>query len=143
MEMTRFEVREFYGMIEATLKSEETLDFDVIYALTKTKGKLRHVAEEIVEMIENTRKAEQQLCLKFCDKDDEGKPVTEDNRFSGLEIGKHPEYDNAIEDLISKRTAFLNEKINVEIHHINKEIIPKKGKANILETLCYFVKEEK
>lgn len=142
MEMKRGELRQFINSIEATLRSDAELSFDIIYAITKTKNKTKSFMEEIVDMVTSTQKIERQLMLKYCDRDKEDKPVITGERYAGLEPGRKPEYDVKIEELIDKRNNYLKETIDIPIHHIKKENIPKKEKAFIMETLCYFINDD-
>jgi len=139
--MTRIEVRELSAKIEATLNSETELAFEVVYALNKTKGKLKRIVDEIEELVSASQKQERILSLKFCSKDESGKPIIIGNRYAGLEHGINPEYDEKIERHIGDRLAYLNENIDIEIHYISVDMIPKTGKASVLDTLSCFVKD--
>lgn len=141
MEMTRIEARALSAKIDATLNSETELAFEVVYALNKTKGKLKRIVDEIEEMVSASQKQERMISLKFCAKDESGKPVIVGNRYAGLEHGINPEYDEKIEKFIGDRLAYLNEKIDIEIHYVSVDMIPKTGKASVLEALCCFVKD--
>ena len=141
MKMTRGEVRVFFAKLEATLNSEAELGFDIIYALNKTKNKVKPIAEEANEMLISLQKAERQLAVKFCERDKDDKPIIRDDKYIGLETGRNTEYDEKIEDLIDKRVKYFKEEVEISIHHIERKIVPKKEKASILELLCHFIEE--
>lgn len=142
MKMSRNEGLLFFAKINAVLNSETKLTFDMIYAISKVKNKIKNIIEEINEFISQLQKEERKLSLEFCEKDESGKPVIRDDRYCGLEEGLNPEYDAKIADLMVKKKAYLKEEIEINMHYINKEEIPKNGPAHILGTLFYFVKDE-
>ena len=139
MEMSRIEALGFSKKIDAVLNSDTELAFSVVYALNKTKSKMKGMIEEIEEMLSASKKQERILNETYCRKDDGGKPIIVENQYTGLEKGTIPEYDEKAEKLVADRISFLSDVVDVDIHNINKDDIPKNGKAFILETLCRFV----
>lgn len=141
MKMTRGEVKVLAAKITTVLSSEEELTFDAIHALSRAKSSVGPEIESMGALIASWQKKEVQLSLKFCDKDLEGKPIVRNERYAGLETGKNPVYDAEMEKAVAARIKYFKEEIEVVIHYIDKEDVPKKGKAFVLETLCYFIKD--
>jgi len=139
--MKRNEARILYSKINAVLNSEAELGFNIVYALTKTKNRMKTEVEEVGEILKKLQDEEKQLVLEYCEKDDYGLPVIRDGKYCGLEDGINTEYDSKIREQMEKRLKYLNEDIDVSIHYINRDDIPQKGKAHILDTLCYFIKD--
>ena len=75
MKMTRREILEHDNDLAIVLKLECELNAKIVYAARRTKNRLSLKAVETRELIEDSRKCEQQLDLKYCDKDNDGKPV--------------------------------------------------------------------
>lgn len=138
--MKRRELLELSIKIETALNSEEILGFDIVYALNKTSRKIKTEIGEINDMMASFKKEATKLVLIHCTKDDDGKPVIANNKYQGLDTGLNNKYDEATEVAIQKEKGYFNEEVEVEIHEIDKEVIPKKGPANVLNALCYFVK---
>lgn len=141
MKMSRKELRVFFTKLVALLNSEEELTFKIIHAVTKVKNQIKTEVEEINEMLTSMQRNETKLAVKWCFKDKDGKPVIKDDRYCGLETGVNAEYDDAVNTCIEGRKAYMKEEVDVEMHYINKEDMPKKGPANVLEALCYFIEE--
>ena len=141
MEFTVSELRNFYVKLTTVLNSTDELGFDVVYALAKTKNHIKTKVEEIDEMLTSLQKEELKLNIKFCDKDADGKPIIENGSYKGLDYGINSEYDTLITEFINKKIEYLKSKEEVKIHYIDKEKIPQKGKTNLLEILCYFIKD--
>jgi len=148
MEKTKAEVRSLYQNIELILNSDDEIGIDCAYALSRTKSYIKNIVEEGNDQINTFQKEERKLAVKYCDKDKDGKPITspiiEDGkitgeRYSGLGLGKNTEYDEQIEAIIEKRNSYFKEIVEIKVHHIDMEKIPKKGKAFIISTLCELV----
>ncbi len=139
-ELTRSEISALYKKINETLESDEVLKSVVVYALVKTKHALKPIAEEMVEFIDKSIKQERLLALKYCQKDENGKPVIVGEAYAGLEYGKCSEYDSELDALLEQRKKYVREKISVEIHTITKENVPESGKAHVLN-LIYMLTE--
>lgn len=139
IKMQRNEVKTFYFNIEQCLKSDEKLSFDVVYALNKTKHKIKSIVEEIGDTINDVQKQVVNITMDFCEKDENGKPVIVDGQYSGLSKGLNVEYDKKIEDITEKQLNYMREEVEIEIHMLNIENLPKSGPASLINILCYFV----
>lgn len=141
MKLSIVETRRFFDRLEKTLDSETELKFDVIYALNKTRNQLKGTVNEISDMVTLLNKKERSLSLKYCARDENDSPIIRDDRYIGLEPGVCEEYDTEIEKLQDERREYFRKEIDVPIHFVDKELVPKKGKAFVIETLCFFVKK--
>lgn len=142
MKLSTGETKIFFEKVESVLNSDEELKVEIVYALNKTRNQLRTTVNEIKDMITLLNRKERNLSLKFCARDGSDSPVIKDDRYVGLEPGVSPEYDIEIEKLQDERRDYFRKEIDVPIHQIGKELIPKKGKSFVLETLCFFIKED-
>lgn len=139
VKMQRSEVVVFANKIDESLKSNEILSFDIVYALNKTKNKVKIHVEAINDFLSDMQKQSKKLVLAYCEKDNEGKPIIKNDRYTGLETGQQPEYDRITEENNKKTKEYLREEVDVEIHSISRDVIPKKGNMMLLDVLCYFI----
>lgn len=117
--MQRRDVLSMQVGIEKVLKLEQPRDFDLNYALVKTKGKLRTAAEEISDMRRQFSVTARALTVEYGPKDEAGKTIL-------LQPGQSVEYDEKIHDLDGKLRAYLDEEIAVEVHGVKRSAFENK-----------------
>ena len=129
------------------------------YALLKNKKKIQEELEILKTVIKPDKKAEEfekariELCKEYCKKDKEGKEIIKQNKFVGLENNK--EFTIAIDKLqetyketLDKKEAqfkeyqtLLDEEVEIKIHQVALNDVPKELTTKQLESIIEIVKE--
>lgn len=141
VKMSINDIRKLYIKSKKYLDSDSETNADIIYAVRKTMNKIRKYVEESDDIINALKKEEQRIVIEYCEKDKDGKPKLINNGYCGLVAGLNSEYDTKIEELSNKINECIKEEIEVEIHCIKKESLPKKDKASDLDLLYNFIEE--
>lgn len=141
VKMSINDIRRLFIKIKKFLDSESETSADIIYAMNKTKHKIKKYIDESDDVINGLQKEEQRLIIEYCEKDKDGKPKLINNDYCGLNAGVNSDYDTKAEELSNKIKEYLKEEVEVEIHCIKKEFLPKKGKASDLDLLYNFIEE--
>ena len=153
MIMTRREIQNHENELSIVLQLEFELNSKIVYSARRTKNNLSSKATETKELLDDLRKLEQKLDLKYCNRDKYEKPIITQifqidkdgnkvlagEHYSGLEVGNNPEYDTEKEKIINSRKEILNEEIDVKLFTFKEELMPKKGPMNILSALCFLI----
>jgi len=139
--LTREEALQVESAIDAILKREGNR-FEFEYALVKNRRKLKAHNAETREDISIMQKELRALALEYCDKDDDGKPVMQNNMYAGLETGKHPEYDARTEEIHAAIKAKLKTPVELEPYLIKKEYLPSASLGTALIALMDFIEGE-
>ena len=129
------------------------------YALLKNKKKISEELEILKTVIKPNEELEKfenervEVCKKYCEKDKEGKEVIKQGKFAGLENNK--DFETAIDKLketyketLDKKTAqikeyekLLIEEVEIDIHQVVLNDVPKEITTKQLESIIEIVKE--
>lgn len=116
MKWTKSEAYANYRKINQVLDSDNNLDFAIVYAVAKNKGKLKQTIEDIDSAIK-----------------------TANLKLVGLEGTKRREMAETIQNEIND--TLRAEEIEFDAHMIDKDKIPKSGPAYVLDICLLFCKE--
>lgn len=98
-------------------------------------------------------KERQAMCLEFCTKDENGKPVVENNQYipldrdqwnaeyAKLEV-KYPEITTALQNRIKEEGEYLDSDVTIEIHTIKEEDVSQYINGHQRMSLDFMIEEE-
>lgn len=144
MKSDRKSLLEFYNGIVNILNSDQEYDYEFNRSLIKTKKEIKPECEETIEMLKNIEKQKNQLRVKFCSKDKDGKPVTEQIRpgvVSYFGLDNNEEFTSEIIKLTQNEQEYLSEEVEFVGCPIAKNSIPKKLRGSFQETIDELVHE--
>lgn len=131
-----------YTIVRNTKKLEE--EINIYQELFKPSEKFLEFEEKRIE-----------LCNKFCDKNEEGKPIINNGVYQGVDKNNlfiveyerlKNEYVNELkerDDQIKKMNEFLSEEINFDFLKIKLEDVPNDISVDQMAVLEHFLFEEK
>jgi len=141
MKITKAEAFEIANAVTQLVNAAEG-KYELIYGLDHNRRKLKPLLEEISEMNELHKKLRQNLAVKYCAKDKDGKPVIhtfpviQDDKeigkqtiYSGLERGMQPEYDTEVDKIAQAEKDKFKEETEFEPYMIKREYLPAEIKA--------------
>ena len=146
MEFTVKHIIELNNAIDEMMYLEEA-GYDFNKFLAKTKKKIKPIVENAEEQLKLQRESAKQLVVRYCDKDNEGKPVIKNNQngaeeYQGLSKGLKPEYDAEMEKIENDQKAVLEKKEEIDPEEIEKKKIPKGLKGIYFYYIQDFIKDE-
>ena len=148
---------ELFGLLQAlgTLGNLSGVKF--AYALIKNKKKIQAELDTLKETVKPSNKLQEyenkrvELCKQYCEKDKEGKPVIKNNSYSGLDVNVKfdaeikklkeeykTELDNR-EKQVKEYNKLLQEKVEIELHKIAVDDLPKDITSKQLESLWLII----
>ena len=119
--MMRIEAVELLKRTNMVLNDDCEIDVKIVYAMSKTKSKLRDIALEYEEMVTSLNKELRKISI-----------IETSDR-------ERKEKKEVIENQLNE---YIKEIVEIDVYGIDTDVVPKKGKASLLGTLFYYVKEE-
>lgn len=143
--LTRDAWSDVYAGIDIGLKIAD-LPHELKYALVRNRHRLLPIFKEIGDHLRAVEEDRKLLAVKFCKKDEAGKPMVErvpqGERYVGLVFGMVPEHDIQSKALNDDLLAYLAEPIELTYFQIRAEHITDKVPGNMLN-LIYPITEDK
>ena len=149
IEVTLNQVRTMFMAMDKISKEKITKQF--AYGLAKNKARLKEDIEAIAEAekigveFDNERIA---ICEKYATKDADGKPVTENNAYVGLNdnqlfLGEMNDLHKKYEPMIKETNELMNKKVGIEFYMIPFESVPEEIAGTDMEILMPMIAEPK
>ena len=149
VKLPRAKIKDIYAKLNQMLNGG-VYHFNFNYALIKNKNLLEKHVVEIDKMLMKIDEERISICVKYCKKDKDGKPVLESvvnergqrsENYSGLK--GNPDFDEEIKQLSEKRESYLKTVIEIEAYSINTKYIPQSMKGIYQESLMPFIELDK
>jgi len=145
MGLTGTETFDMYLAINKLLDNEdENLEFKM--ALLKNRSVIKNVATNIQDGIEVQNKEQLRMAVKYCDKGEDKKPiiVTTENGsgYTGLDYGKHTEYDNLLDRIEGERKTLMEGENDFDFKPIKVKLIPKNINGLLLRDIEPLLEKE-
>jgi hypothetical protein len=112
-------------------------DFKFNYAVIKNKEKLEKVAIDIRIEMQKIDLERDDLCRKYCEKDEDNKPIIENNKYKGLD--GHEEFEKEIEKWRKKKEDFSSKEITIEGYEIPMSSVPQQLEGVYQEAIMPFL----
>ena len=114
--MMRIEAVELLKRTNMVLNDDCEIDVKIVYAMSKTKSKLRDIALEYEEMVTSLNKELRKISI-----------IETSDR-------ERKEKKEVIENQLNE---YIKEIVEIDVYGIDTDVVPKKGKASLLGTLFY------
>jgi hypothetical protein len=151
--------RNLYELMESINKVSDLKGVKFAYTLIKNKKKIENeikILEEIIKPSEKFTLYETErikLCELYCDKDNNGNPIIENNRYKILDIDKFNDEltnlknnnKNTIDDRdkqIAEYNNLLMEDVDIEFDMIKFEDLPIDITSDQLESISFMINFE-
>jgi len=144
MKLTKLDIFNMHVAITKLLDNDDdNLDFKMM--LVKNRSVIKNITTDMQDELDTQNKMLQKLAVKFCDKDENDKPITvtieKTTTYKGLEYGKHEAYDKLSDDIQEKRKVLMKEKCDVDLKLIDMNMIPKNTNGLLLKDIEPLIKE--
>lgn len=141
LKLSRKRVIETLDQINVLLGKDNVKKFN--YALIRNKQRLESACKLIFKSIDKMERVRTETCIKFCEKDKDGKPVVVNSQYQGLQKGTDKEFDIFMENYTEKRTKYLDEEIELkDIYTIDEVYVPQVVNGVAYEAILPFIKPE-
>ena len=141
VKITVNELLDSIGQIKNLQNNVHSVKFS--YALVKIKKTLTEEAKKIDQKFKFFQTKRNDLCIKYCEKDESGKPIIENDKYKGLVKGENPEFDKVFQALEKERDDYLNSEVVIkDVYGISKDLVPEKLNGLQYEAILPFIVEK-
>jgi len=138
VKLSREKIINNLGGIRSLLQKENIVKLN--YAVIKIEEVYSNLAKEFQTELEVLDKKRIAVCEKYCEKDENNKPIIKNNSYEGLKGNE--EFEKEIKLLTEEKENYLKEEIEIEGWEIKEEWLDNRMQGNAQKAIIPFIEKE-
>lgn len=135
--LTRQKVLKFHQVLNEFLTTGGQQEYKLNYGIIKNKDKLEKECVDINIQLNLFDLERVDLCEKHCEKDEEGKPIIDQNNYKGLD--HHKDFKKEFDELKENIKEYKNVEVEIEAFVIDSALVPDQMIGKFQEAIMPFI----